>query len=337
MTASWCAYAIVGDLTQDFYISHAGKAHLGVLGGHGSYAAVGARLWSDSVALLARVETAYPQSLLDALDSMQVSTAAIRRVDAPSSFVRFFAYTSPNERTLENPAAHFRRIGLELPKPLVNYQAPRADREFAASLGPLGYRPEDLPANLNGLRGVHLTPAEFGTHVLLPDQLRERKVPLVTLDPSPAYLLPAHLEDIRTIVHGLDAFLPSLEDTQALFLQGPPDPREIAETFGDMGCRIVILKQGERGQLVWDAGARRAWSIPAYPVQASDVHGAGDVYSGAFLVGLDQTGDPVEAALMGAVAASLAVEGSGPRYLLDTLPGLAQARLEALRPAVRTL
>jgi sugar/nucleoside kinase (ribokinase family) len=337
MRATGCAYSIVGDLTQDFCISHTGRAHLGVLGGHASYAAAGARLWSDSVGLLARVEASFPQSLLDTLQAMQVSTEAVRRVDVPAGYVRFFAYTKPDERTSEHPASHFRRVGLELPKQLVNYQPPRAEREFSASLGPLAYRPEDLPADLGGLRGVHLTPAEFGTHVLLPDRLRERKVPLVTLDPSPAYMLPAHLEGLRTVVHGLDAFLPSLEDTETLFLQGPNDPREIAEAFGDMGCRFVVVKLGERGQLVLDASAQRAWSVPAYAVQVVDVHGAGDVFSGGFLVGLDQTSDPVEAALMGTVASSLAIEGSGPGYLLDSLPGLAQARLQALRPSVRRL
>ena len=55
----------------------------------------------------------------------------------------------------------------------------------------------------------------------------------------------------------------------------------------------------------------------------------------------DDTGavtyDPLQAVLYGNISASLVVEGSGPVYALDALPGLAEARLEAQRQAVRKL
>jgi ribokinase len=66
-----------------------------------------------------------------------------------------------------------------------------------------------------------------------------------------------------------------------------------------------------------------------------DVYGAGDSYCGGFLVGLDQTGDIVEAALRGSVSASIVIEGTGAYYALDVLPELAEARLQSLRPAVK--
>jgi ribokinase len=64
------------------------------------------------------------------------------------------------------------------------------------------------------------------------------------------------------------------------------------------------------------------------------VTGAGDAYCGGFLVGLHQTGDPLEAALMGSVSASLVIEGTGALYALEALPDLAQARLHAMRQSV---
>ena len=57
--------------------------------------------------------------------------------------------------------------------------------------------------------------------------------------------------------------------------------------------------------------------------------------SQTFLAGYRQTYDPVQAALYGNISASLVVEGVGPFYALDTLPGLPEARLEALRQSVR--
>jgi ribokinase len=66
-----------------------------------------------------------------------------------------------------------------------------------------------------------------------------------------------------------------------------------------------------------------------------DVTGAGDAYCGGFMVGLSETGDPVEAALRGAISASITVEGIGATYALGTTPGLAEARLRSLRDSVR--
>jgi hypothetical protein len=51
-------------------------------------------------------------------------------------------------------------------------------------------------------------------------------------------------------------------------------------------------------------------------------------------VGLHRTGDPLEAALMGCVSASLVIEGTGALFALDALPDLPQARLQWLRQSV---
>jgi hypothetical protein len=72
---------------------------------------------------------------------------------------------------------------------------------------------------------------------------------------------------------------------------------EMAEAFLGMGCAMVVIKCGANGQAVLDGTSGKRWDVPAYPVQPSDVTGAGDAYCGGFLAGLVQTGDPLEAAL----------------------------------------
>ena len=148
---------------------------------------------------------------------------------------------------------------------------------------------------------------------------------------------PGFQDDLPVILHGLDVFLPSESEARAFFCPAEPDRWEMAEAFGSMGSRFVVIKCGANGQYIWDKDGHRKWHVPAYPVKVKDVTGAGDTYCGGFLVGLDQTCDIVEAALRGAVSASIAVEGFGPLYTLETMPGLAHARLEVLRPAVREL
>jgi sugar/nucleoside kinase (ribokinase family) len=148
---------------------------------------------------------------------------------------------------------------------------------------------------------------------------------------------PEFAESVKKLVSGLDAFLPSEMETRAFFTEGLTDLWQAAEAFGAMGAKIVVLKLGARGQYVYDVATKRKWHLPAYPAKVRDVTGAGDAYCGGFLVGLALTNDPLEAALRGAISASIVVEGSGPLYALDTTPGLAAARLDALRNSVRSI
>jgi len=84
-----------------------------------------------------------------------------------------------------------------------------------------------------------------------------------------------------------------------------------------------VLKLGAQGQYVYEPASGRKWHVPACPARLVDVTGAGDSYCGGFLVGLDQTGDPLEAALRGCVTASLVVEGVGAaKSVADLFSGM---------------
>jgi ribokinase len=111
----------------------------------------------------------------------------------------------------------------------------------------------------------------------------------------------------------------------------------MAEAFGKMGCRFIVIKSGANGQYIWDSHAKRRWHVPAFPARVKNVTGAGDSYCGGFLTGLDETGNILQAALRGSVSASIAIEGIGPLYTLDCMKGLAETRLESLTPAVREI
>ena len=66
-----------------------------------------------------------------------------------------------------------------------------------------------------------------------------------------------------------------------------------------------------------------------------DPTGAGDAFCGGFLAGFIKDFDPLQAALHGNISASLTLEGSGPFYPLDAMPGLAEARRRSLAEIVR--
>ena len=148
---------------------------------------------------------------------------------------------------------------------------------------------------------------------------------------------PQFLRDLRALLAGASAFLPSEEELRALFWGQTYDLWEMLSAVGELGCEIVVAKCGARGQAVLDVEGKHKWEIPAYPARLADPTGAGDAYCGGFLVGLKKTYDPLQAALYGNVAASLAVEGTGALYALGVAPGLAAARLQVMNDLVREI
>lgn len=62
-----------------------------------------------------------------------------------------------------------------------------------------------------------------------------------------------------------------------------------------------------------------------------DVSGTGDAYCGGFMVGLEETGDPVLACCYGSVSASFVLQGSGPPYVLRFSREKAERRVDQLR------
>ncbi|HEY6004501.1 MAG TPA: PfkB family carbohydrate kinase [Anaeromyxobacter sp.] len=70
---------------------------------------------------------------------------------------------------------------------------------------------------------------------------------------------------------------------------------------------VVAFTQGERGCDVLVRG--RARRVGIHPARVVDPTGAGDVFAAAFLLGLARGEDPLDAARLGAAAASVAVEG----------------------------
>ncbi len=169
----------------------------------------------------------------------------------------------------------------------------------------------------------------------MPAILRQADFTIVTLDPSPGYMNPANWSEIPALLTGLTAFFPSEEEIRFLFQGRSTDLWEMAEALSVYGCEIIVIKRGENGQLVYDAASQSRWEVPPYPARINNPSGAGDAFCGGFLAGFRQNYDPLQAALYGNISASFVVEGDPVNYALDALPGLAQARLQALQGLVR--
>ncbi|HSB67292.1 MAG TPA: carbohydrate kinase family protein [Anaerolineales bacterium] len=337
MAATSLRFVIAGQLKRDFALLASGKALVDVPGGNLIYAASGFGVWeqADKAGLLARVGEDYPHEWLDEMRRRGFDTQGIRILPEAVDLRNFYTYTDVYTKLVEDPAAHFTRLQHPFPKALLNYARPANNYDSRSRLTSTSLRQSDIPEDYLDATAAHLCPIDYLTHTLLPAVLRQNGFSTVTLDPSEGSMSPTFWDDIPALVTGLTAFLPNEQKMRMLFHGRSTDLWEMMEIIADYGCEIVIVKRGEGGQYLYDRATRAKWEIPAYPARVVDITGTGDAYCGGFLAGYRQTYEPIQAALFGSVSASLTVEGSGAFYALDGLPGLAQARLNALKEGVR--
>jgi hypothetical protein len=329
---------LAGTLRRDYLLPPAGRPLLDVPGGDLLYAAAGASVWTrDSgpgIGLLGRVGEDYPREWLASFEKRGFDADGIRIVPGHLDLRAFRAYLDPATVQRNNPVAHFARLGMPYPKSLLGYQPP-SDRTRPRGPAPDAPHPADIPDAYRAALAIHLCPLDHLSAGRIVTAFRQAGVKAVTLDPSAALMAPSMLDDVRNLLHGLTAFLPAEEELRALFWGRSDDLWEMAEALAAFGCEFIVIKRGGRGQMLYDAAAKKRWEIPAYAARLTDPTGAGDSFCGGFLAGFSQTYDPLRAVLHGNVSASLTVEGSGAFHALEALPGLAQARLDSLAGIVR--
>ncbi len=127
-----------------------------------------------------------------------------------------------------------------------------------------------------------------------------------------------------------------VNDSEARQLAGESSIVKAVQAIQRMGPRIVCVKRGEYGALLFQPPAEEedgVFAIPALPMEeVRDPTGAGDSFAGGFLGALAAGGrqGPAElrhAAVMGSVLASLAVED----FSLDRFRTLQPQEIEARR------
>ncbi len=328
-------FVIAGRMTREYILPPAGHPLLDAPGGSALYAAGGLMAWEKEIGLLARVGEDYPRPWLKEIESRGMNIDGIKILEQSLDLRSFHAYNEKFEITRGAPVSQFARRELTFPKALLGYQSPPEVWKDARKPDFLAPLPIEIPIEYRETQAVHFCPLDFVSQNQLMAAFKAGSATTFTLDPSPGYMSPPFFRDLRVIIAGLTAFLPSEEELRGLFWGETHDLWEMAAALGEYGCEVVVVKRGALGQSVYDAPGKHKWEIPAYPARLADLTGAGDAFCGGFLAGYRKTYDPLQAALYGNVSASLKVEGCGAFYPLDVLPGLAEARLNALKDWVR--
>lgn len=322
-----------GGLRIDYTITHDGKANIRQPGGNCVYVAVGTRLWGASVGIWARKGENYKNEWLEALPPAGIHTEGLVTIPGNHDHRTFFAYTADGRRDDLNPAAHFARIDHPLPPELSDYVDSTPGQDNPDEYETLGIRPDDWPAAYDGVTAVHLAGHGLRSQLTIPPMLREKGVVQISIDPGERYMVPEHSDFVRQIVQQVDAFLPSEMEIRSLFGE-ETGYLDAACTLCKWGAKLVIVKMGAEGVMVVEENGRYT-HLPPYhqpnDPRVIDVTGAGDAFCGGFMVGLTRTQDPIQAAQMGLVTASIIVEGYGALYPLSLPTNTITQRLHTLQ------
>ncbi|HET7144696.1 MAG TPA: carbohydrate kinase family protein [Anaerolineales bacterium] len=332
-------FVIAGKLNREYILPSSGNPIIDSPGGSLLYAAGGLSVWDQKIGLIGRVGEDYPRQWLRDLEKRGFDTHGVQTLrESKSLDVRVFrAFTDSNERSNSNAVAHFARRKLRFPKSLLGYQALDESREDPREPELVSPAALDVPKEYRQVRYVHICPFDFVSQSQMVNLFRGGSNQTVSLDPAPGYMIPSFWRDLRLVLQGVNIFQPSEGELRTLFWGETDDLWEMAFRASEYGPQIVIIKRGPHGQMIYDASGRHRYEIPAYSSRLADPTGAGDAFGGGFLAGFQKTHDPVMAACYGNVSASLKIEGSGPFYPLDVMPGLAEARLVSIKGMVRKL
>lgn len=122
-----------------------------------------------------------------------------------------------------------------------------------------------------------------------------------------------HVENLRETVALVDVLF--MDENEIKTFTGKRSVIEAAKSAREMGPKVVVVKKGEHGVLVFNEGD--TFSAPAFPLEkVKDPTGAGDCFAGGFMGYLSRSGDLSaegfrRATIVGSVMGSYAVENFG--------------------------
>lgn len=323
---------ILGNLANEFIINVDGKVANRICGGSLLYAAAGAKSRISEIGLLGRCNPNFPAAWLQLIESKGFDTRGILKTSHSFDDRRFLAWRDAENFDGDNPVAHYASHGLTFPHDLLGYHIADLPSDDSIWTNISSRLKNELPPEYFDINSAHICALDFSTQVKAINLLESGSINTFTLSPSAQYMKPDYIDKLQVIVKGAAAFITTEVLLSSLCHLRTKNIWEMIEIITDMGCHRVVVSRGVKGYLMYDAGTRKRHNLPTYPTRWTDPTGVQEVFAGAFLGEYKETFSPEKALVHGCVMASLAAEGTGPFYILDALPGLAEARAARMNP-----
>ncbi len=300
MSVDSVAYVSVTNVIIDDIVLWNGRTMMGTLGGSGTHAVMGMRIWHRGPhGLIAYLGHDLPPAMLQDLDRLGVDRRGLvyrNGLPTPRAW-QLFEEDGQRTEIFRTSLAEFHQQQVEW---------------------------EEFPQALRSAAGFHI---QRGPTIRETIQLVERLRSVnpetcIVFEPLDDFL---HLPpaEWRPLLHLCDAFLPNWDE--AHILTHLASPRDMAQVLQTWGARHVVIRMGAKG--IWVHGEDGdAWQIPAVPVPVVDVTGAGNAFCGGMLTGLGEGLGVLQASLRGVVSASFAIEQFGVPATLAHIQAQARQR-----------
>lgn len=273
-----------------------------VLGGSATYITLAARYFTDPVRLVAVVGNDFPQEYLDTLVASGVDTEGLA-VDPEG---KTFAWGGRYHYDLNDRDTLY------------------TDLNVLETFDPV------VPERYRDSRIVCLGNLDPTTQRSVLDQVDRPE--LIVCDTMNFWI--EHTPDsLRETLKVIDCLI--INDAEARELAEEPNLIKAARRIRAMGPRILIIKKGEHGAMLFDDEI--VFVAPAYPLEdLQDPTGAGDTFMGGFAgyLACQSTIDSdalKRAVIYGSAMASFVVEAFGPERLLNLTDDEIYARLHGFQ------
>jgi sugar/nucleoside kinase (ribokinase family) len=303
-------YMMIGGITLDDTVVHNGRTVFDAPGGNTIYSALGARLWTDGVGIVSRVGPDYPQEYLKILENSGLDINGIKRVEVPSQHL-WLLYEEDGSR---------------------QFVTHRNSSVMDSEIDPTA---QQIPTDYLNVKIAHLSAMGFNAQHAIASYLASKGVDF-SYDITQASLrIEGKQYSGNFATSNSKLLLPSIEEVELIYGRQPLLP--LLEKISETGPKIIAIKMGSNGSVVFDARVNQTYQIPIFPVNVVDSTGAGDAYCGGFVAGFYETGSILEAGIYGTVSASFAIQDFGAFHLLDVNKDEITKRVNYLRKNIETL
>ena len=291
----------VSSVIIDDIVMPDGITHMGCLGGGGTHAVMGMRVWSEQVGLVANIGRDFPADLMDKLEKAFDVNGLIKCDMKTVRAWQLFETDGTRREVLRSKLENFEHL-----KPEVNA----------------------FPNVYDQLQGVHLHCG--GNEVALWVRfLRQRGNPFILWEPWQRDCAEEHRSKLLDILPLVDCVSPNLEEARLLL--GLEKREDLVNGFLEYGAQRVAIREGADGSTYADMDGNYI-RIPAVKVDAVVDHtGAGNAYCGGLVVGFVISDNIQDALCRAAVSASFALEQFGALFALEDIKQRAEKRFKTCK------
>jgi len=278
---------IVGSLAFDNIQTPFGNSD-DTLGGSATYVALSAAYFSDEIKLVGVVGSDFGDDNIRMLQSKGIDTEGIQMIEGGKTFrwTGRYHYDMNTRDTLDTQLNVFADFD-----PVIPHRYQQCKYVCLGNIDPILQR----------------------------KVLEQISRPKLTICDTMNFWIEGKLDELKKTLELVDVLV--INDSEARELSGDPNLVKSARIIRGMGPKILIIKKGEHGALLFTENG--IFAAPAYPLESIfDPTGAGDTFAGGFIGYIAKHDDVSEttlrkAVLYGSTMASFCVEKFGPDRIQD--------------------